>query len=234
VRRWAQRRIERPADGSAGLPSCLLHPRARCTSADSQRQQIAGALRNPHEQTRGLQVMNAIAVAPDVPLWECAVRSMVAPAPSKATQEDLAARRGARDCVLAPGDGASAFGARGSQARPWFQLDRAGDSWSVLLSAHSSDSWLTVRSRFNRRVETAKEEPQIYLWQQLARQAPMASFDLVIQGSSSRKRALRDGPAIVRGDARPGDLAVAPTAADASVGRALPLKWAPILVEKIL
>src|SRR5258708_6803181 len=164
---------------SAGLPFVYVPvDQTEVHVADRSDSKSLGHCGTLTSKTRGLQVMNAIAIAPDgTPMGMCGQVYWSRPHPQKRPKKDLRPVEERETACWLQAMEQTRLALAEAQVRPWFQLDRAGDSWSVLLSAHSSDSWLTVRSRFNRRIETAKEEPQNYLWQQLARQAPMASYD---------------------------------------------------------
>ena len=78
--------------------------------------------------------------------------------------------------------------------RPWFQLDREGDSWPVLLRAiEQSDScWVTVRARSDRVLvkdvtEQDDTEPGGKLWAALLSEPVEATYDLDVPAGAKRK-----------------------------------------------
>jgi hypothetical protein len=174
---------------SAGLPFVYVPvDQTEVHVTDRSDSKSLGHCGTATSKTRGLQVMNAIAVAPDgTPMGLCGqvYWSRQAPQPRPKKDHRPVEERETACWLEAMEQTRSALAE--TKVRPWFQLDRAGDSWSILLDAHSSGSWLTVRSRFDRRLKTAKREPREYLWSQLERQAPMASYNLTVLGSASRK-----------------------------------------------
>jgi hypothetical protein len=141
---------------------------------------------------RGLHVMTAIAVQPDgTPIGICGQQYWarrdrvglqrgdydVRPVEEKETQRWLDVMEQAR----------SALGTEASHTRPWFQLDRGGDAWPILLSASRRDEWLTVRATHNRRLAADVDGKRRYLWDHLRRCEPMASYALKVPVGEQRK-----------------------------------------------
>jgi len=137
---------------------------------------------------RGLHVMTAIAVDRDgSPVGVCGQQYWarrdrvglqrgdydVRPVDKKETQRWLDVMAQTR----------SAFGAQASNVRPWFQLDRGGDAWPILLDAAHRGDWLTVRATHNRRVSGKRR----YLWNQLRRCEPIGSYALTIPVGEQRR-----------------------------------------------
>jgi Transposase DNA-binding/Transposase Tn5 dimerisation domain len=58
---------------------------------------------------------------------------------------------------------AECFKQHGQGTRPWFLLDREGDSWPILKRLIDGDELFTVRSCWDRRLKTAPDEPRVYL-----------------------------------------------------------------------
>ena len=78
--------------------------------------------------------------------------------------------------------------------RPWFQLDREGDSWPVLLRAlEQQDScWVTVRARSDRALikdatEQDDTEPGGKLWAALVSQPVEATYELDVSAGAKRQ-----------------------------------------------
>jgi hypothetical protein len=70
--------------------------------------------------------------------------------------------------------------------RGWFQLDREADSWSTLLTLANSGHLFTVRSAFDRVLQTIGGDKQ-YLRASLAATTPIGSYKLEVSGKGSRK-----------------------------------------------
>lgn len=138
---------------------------------------------------RGLQVMSAIAVLPDgTPAGICgqlwwarkgrarrkardrrAVRS-------KETQYWLDTMQRVRDV----------FAEHAPAVRPWFQLDRGGDAWPVLLDGLHPDQLFTVRAAHDRRLWTTDDEPRQRLWAKLEEQPLLGRYDLQVPSRPGR------------------------------------------------
>jgi hypothetical protein len=139
----------------------------------------------------GLQVMSALAVAPDgTPLglcgqamWTRIERSTVTnpkkdrrPLHEKETRYWLDVMEQTRLSLqqYAP------------TTTPWFQLDRGADAGTVLLESVgiSDRAWVTVRANHNRRVVDSDGEG--YLFAELEQQEPAAFYDLRVTGTKNR------------------------------------------------
>lgn len=70
--------------------------------------------------------------------------------------------------------------------RPWFQLDRGGDAWPVLLDAAQQDRLITIRATHDRRLLRADGEKR-YLWEEIERQPVAAIYELPIPRGKKRK-----------------------------------------------
>jgi hypothetical protein len=136
---------------------------------------------------RGFQVMSALAVDPDgVPLGLCAQKwwarpeqkvtrkSGKRPVEEKETQHWLTTLR----------DAAKRF--EGSGCIPWFQLDRGGDAWPVLLLAHTERIHLTVRAAHNRRLMGSAGGERKYLWPQMREAPVLGHYQLDVPGGPNR------------------------------------------------
>ncbi len=138
---------------------------------------------------RGFQVMTAIGVAPDgTPLgllgqaWWARTETKATKATKRRTPEEketqhwLSVLDSTRELFSA------------ERCRPWFQLDRGGDAWPVLLMAHHADIYLTVRAAHDRRVVVdAEAGERVYLWQSLRDQEPLGQFTIEVTGRPGRK-----------------------------------------------
>lgn len=76
--------------------------------------------------------------------------------------------------------------------RPWFQLDRGGDAWPVLMMADAEDEgyWLTVRAAADRRL-VSEDEHQRYLWETMSTAPIKGTYTLDVPPSPDGKRSAR-------------------------------------------
>lgn len=140
---------------------------------------------------RGLQVMTAIAVQRDgTPVGVCGQRYWVRrersgrqpgaydhrPLEQRETQRWFEVMAQAR----------AAFRAEASQTRPWFQLDRGGDSGPILADAMDRGEWLTVRACANRRLAANADGKRPLLWDRLRTCEPLGSYALRIPVGEKR------------------------------------------------
>jgi Transposase DNA-binding/Transposase DDE domain len=121
----------------------------------------------------GLQVMSAIAVAPDgAPLGLCDLRFW--------TRRGRVRPRGPNDTrklrsketvhwLETLGTVQRDFSLHAPNCTPWFQLDRGGDAWPVLETCVANGLTVTVRSSWNRCLWKGGDKPDKYLWEQLER-----------------------------------------------------------------
>jgi hypothetical protein len=143
-------------------------------------------------QGRGLEVLSALAVTPDgapqglvgQKYWK---RSRI----HRRKQDELKRRATADketqhwlDVIAAA---RSALVLHAPSTKPWFQLDRAGDAWPLLLQAClDNESWFTTRAVRDRRVRTDAPAQQ-YLWDEVHRNEPLGSYVVDVVGSSNRR-----------------------------------------------
>lgn len=164
--------------------------------ADWQRTKGLGVIGSRWIGARGLQVLSAIGVAPDsTPLGMCGQMFWARKRRSR--------RRGRKDARLLESketmhwltvmqEAEDAFYRQSPSTKPWFQLDRGGDAWPVLLHAVDNDRWITVRANHDRRLWREQGEPRRYLWSEVQAHAPIAHMDLDIpEGPYRRARRAR-------------------------------------------
>lgn len=138
---------------------------------------------------RGFQVMTAIGVAPDgTPLgllgqaWWARTETKA----TKATERRAPEEKETQHWLSVLDSTRALFSTE--RCRPWFQLDRGGDAWPVLLAAHHEDVYLTVRAAYDRRVIVdAEAGERVYLWQTLRDQEPLGQFTIEVTGRPGRK-----------------------------------------------
>jgi hypothetical protein len=70
--------------------------------------------------------------------------------------------------------------------RCWFQLDREGDAWPMLLEAGLGDHWFTIRACRQRRVSLS-DGGQTYLQPLLAQQPIKAKYALAVKAAPRRR-----------------------------------------------
>ena len=139
---------------------------------------------------QGLQVMTAIAVRPDgTPAGLVGQRFWARPKRSKAKKNDrrTVGDKETRYWLDVMSQTRQAFAAEASPVRPWFQLDRGGDAWPVLLDALDTQSLLTVRAAHDRRLMGTVDGEREYLWPTLEARRPAAHYDLEIPAGPNRQ-----------------------------------------------
>jgi hypothetical protein len=168
---------------------------------DDEHDKGLGLVGARYRQSPGLQVMSAIAVAPDgTPLgilaqryWARRARS-TAKNPKKDTRP--IAEKETRYWLETMAAARSAFRSAGAKTRPWFQLDRGGDAGAVLVDAQefADESWLTVRAEYDRHLVSDGERD--YLWRRVEAEEPWCAYSLPVVADG---RAQRTAHMLVRG-----------------------------------
>lgn len=145
---------------------------------------------------RGLKVINALGISPDgVPLGMFAQVWWVRKNAQKRTKQEKknhARRRNADEketrCWLEAIDDAVSRATQ-TKAALWFLIDREADGRDVLLKLAGTKHRFTVRSSWNRRLETDDDDPQ-YLRGSLEREAPKGEYFLNVAAGPSRSARL--------------------------------------------
>jgi len=159
--------------------------------ADWERTKGLGVVGARFVGARGLIVVTAIALAPDgTPLGLCGQKWWARRGrsrgrrkhdkrlvESKETQHWLDVMRQARDV----------FAKNAPSTRPWFQLDRGGDAWPVLLQGLEPGQLFTVRAAYDRRLWGKDDEPRRYLWEQVEKETLLGSYELAVPSRAGRK-----------------------------------------------
>jgi hypothetical protein len=164
--------------------------------ADWERSKGLGIVGALFVGARGLNVMSAIAVAPDdMPLGICSqvwwarrgrarrrIKHDRRRVESKETHHWLETMRQVR----------KVYAEQSPSTKPWFQLDRSGDAWPVLLEGLKPGQLFTVRAAHDRRLwESEKEgddEPhRRCLWQQVESQPLLGYYELEVPPRPWRK-----------------------------------------------
>jgi hypothetical protein len=77
------------------------------------------------------------------------------------------------------------FSAVAPATTPWFQIDREGDAWPILLRARQANQRLTVRACYDRRLETT--EGRGHLWDVMERRPLLGTFELEVPSKPERR-----------------------------------------------
>ena len=147
------------------------------------------------KKARGLQVMNAIAVAADgTPAGVCGQsywareESKASPARRRPFEE-----RESRHWLEAMEQAERAFVSAGGDCMPWYQCDRGGDFQELLSWVHEHNALVTVRATHNR---TVADDQAIRIRELLETQSAAGSYALPVIGGTKRKK--RDATMEVR------------------------------------
>jgi hypothetical protein len=158
------------------------------TLADQSRTKDIGAVGAWHVGARGIQTMNALAVARDgLPLGICEQRMWVRAARSQTgPHEGPSARSESRLWLEMLGSLQRSFAEQAPHARPWFQMDRGADAWPLLELATKLDALITVRAVYDRTLEDGQ-----HLWSTLRRARRIASRRIEIPARAPARRKKR-------------------------------------------
>ncbi len=145
--------------------------------------------------SRGLKVISALALTPDgVPIGLCAQTWWARTDSKKRSPLEKQRRKYRRktkdketgrwldtitDCSTL---------ADQADARLWFLLDREGDNQEILLRLGETEHRFTVRSSWNRLIESSGHDTQ-YLRQRLALEAPLGSYPVQLGRQHNRRTA---------------------------------------------
>jgi len=137
---------------------------------------------------RGLEVMSSIAVSPDgVPLGICGQVFWARVKASKRTGRHDRRRLDQKETqhwLTVMGQTRAALSAEAPKTKPWFQLDRGGDAWPVILEGLEPDQLFTVRASYNRRLW---EEDGHYLWNEVETSPVLGEYRLEVVGGPNRR-----------------------------------------------
>lgn len=137
---------------------------------------------------RGLHVMSALAMLPDgTPLGLCDQRYWARVDRRHEPRHDLRPiwDRETSNWTQTLCTVADAFAFNAANVRPWFQLDRGGDCWPVLMLAARTRMLLTVRAVEKRRVEQGPG-PYRYLWHSVLQDPVLAYLDVDVPAREDR------------------------------------------------
>lgn len=157
------------------------------TIADEGGQKGLGGVGAWNKGARGVQTMSALAIAPDgVPVGICGQKMWVRSGRSQCKPyEGPTARSESRFWLELLDEVTEAFASEGG-ARPWLQMDRGADMWPLLQLAVDRDALLTVRSVYDRQLETGA-----HLWTTLERARIVAKRRLDVPARPPARRKKR-------------------------------------------
>jgi hypothetical protein len=157
------------------------------TLTDRARQKGFGSIGSRAAKGRGLKVMNAMLLSPQgVPLGMTAQQWWVRGDRRRKHRDQLSAHEKETQHWLDAMVGTRAvMAAHAPDTVCWFQLDREGDAWPVLMDAGLGKHWFTVRACRDRRVILENGE-RGYLRDVLAQQPVIRQYPLAIRGAPKR------------------------------------------------
>jgi Transposase DNA-binding/Transposase DDE domain len=160
---------------------------------DTKREKGLGVVGSRRIGARGLQVITAIAVsAAGVPLGVCGQRYWARVRRSKRGKTKRDPRRTqdkeTQHWLTVMGNVREVYRQHGSGTKPWFQIDRGGDAWPILLTASDPGQTLTVRATYDRRLDVAGNEDLRHLWETVESQPALGNYALEIPARPERPR----------------------------------------------
>jgi hypothetical protein len=165
------------AMGVAAARRCAVEPYAfvavdgsSITLTDRARNKDFGAVGSYTLGARGMKVVCALAISPQgIPLglssiqwWARAPKNDRKGSARKLEEKELA--HWERACA----ETVERVDAEAPECRIWFQLDREGDAWQLLLPLSENGHWFTVRGKANRRI-MSETGARRYVLDELAR-----------------------------------------------------------------
>lgn len=158
------------------------------TLTDTKRNKGFGCVGDHAHGARGLKVLSALLISPQgVPLglgaqiwWR---RSAAA-----AQKHRDARRTGEKETIHwleAMAQTRHTMRLEAPRTRCWFQLDREGDAWPILMEADQQGHWFTIRGHHDRRVRLA-DGSKTFLRKLVCAQAVKGRYELPVPGCSHR------------------------------------------------
>lgn len=137
---------------------------------------------------RGVQTMNALAVAPDGrTIGLCGQQTWIRTSPSTCKpHEGPTSRSESRYWLELIEEVDDRFAAAETPVRPWFQMDRGADLWPVFQLAIDRNAWVTVRAVHDRSLESGGR-----LWATLEASKPVAKRRVNVPARPPKRRRKR-------------------------------------------
>ena len=137
----------------------------------------------------GLKVIGALAVdSAGTPIGLCAQRWWSRPRRRAAKRHRYSRRTKEKETqhwVEVIKETHAVFQAEEPETRCWYQLDREGDAWPILLELSATGHWFTVRSSHDRRIDA--EGPPQHLRKTLIKQSVRAVYDIDVPQRKGHK-----------------------------------------------
>jgi hypothetical protein len=148
-----------------------------------------GSIGARHMNMSGVQVMTAIAVSPDgTPIGICGqhfwMRGEADPRPKAKRKSRSAAQTETAHWINVAEQSRSAFAEKAPQTKVWFQLDRGGDAWPVLLDGLLANELFTVRAAQDRTIHGTGR----HLWETLEAAPVVARMDIEVGAREAKRR----------------------------------------------
>jgi len=138
---------------------------------------------------RGIKVMNAMVLsAAGVPLGISSQRWWTRPDRRRKKHRDqlLPQEKETQHWLEAIKQTREVMAKHAPSTRCWFQLDREGDAWPMLLEAGAGEHWFTIRACRKRRISLPNGE-RIYLHPLLAQQPRKTDYVLEVRATGRRQ-----------------------------------------------
>jgi hypothetical protein len=149
-----------------------------------------GSVGARHLNVSGVQVMTAIAVAPDgVPLGICGqrywAREEATPGPKSTKKKRPLEQKETKHWLDVMAQGRAVFAEEAPSTQTWFQLDAGADAWPIVLDGLLSSGLITIRAGQDRRVDV--KGPARYLWETLEAAEPLTTLELDLPERSGKR-----------------------------------------------
>jgi hypothetical protein len=172
---------------------------------DTKRAKGLGSIGSRRVGAQGIKVMSAIAVSPKgVPLGVCGQHFWTRTSRSTGRQKHdrrKTEEKETQNWLTVMDEVREVFQREAAATKPWFQIDREGDSWPILLTGLDADQMLTVRASYDRRLQGGEDEPRRYLWEALEKQPVLGTYTIDVparpERAVSRQRRVKARPARV-------------------------------------
>jgi hypothetical protein len=157
--------------------------------SDTKRQKGLGHIGARYIGAQGMQVITAMAVTSQgVPLGLCGQEywARVRPSTKRAKRDRRKTEeKEIQHWLTVMQQVREVYSAEAGSTMPWFQIDREGDAWPILLQARQANQRLTVRASHDRRLET--EGGRVYLWDAMEEQPCLGTYELDIPSKPERR-----------------------------------------------
>jgi hypothetical protein len=157
---------------------------------DRKQQKRLGVVGARNIGAQGMEVMSALAISPEgVPLGICGQEFWTRPKRvGRGRKDDRHFNdKETRYWLTVMEQVRSAMSTLAPKTLPWFQLDRYGDAWPVLLEGVEPGHLFTVRANHNRRLWESSGKSRRYLWEEVECAPVLGYYSLSVAGGPCRK-----------------------------------------------